>query len=587
MTARDGRWWNARSLLVCSTMFHGAVSGMAAQTVAGTVWEDAVGGVPVAGAFISLVADGGETIAQGFTSQTGTFLLTAPHGGEFRTKVERIGYRAWLSELYTLGSNERRESAIVVAREPVLLAPLQVKLTRPCYDDLGDAATLANVWEEVRKALEMAAWVERQDEIRFSLAEYERLLDPRDLSLQEVTRRDRRNVGLPPFESQSPRELLEAGYAAFRADTSAFFAPDANVLLSEEFKTAHCFGLRTAVGEGDEPLLGVTFRPRPSRGVPEIEGVLWVSRATAELRRVVFQYVNVPLWRGVERRHLGGELRFDRLPNGPFFISDWWIRLPVRGKVYVNLPGADRERAVLAAYKEVGGSAMEVLVDGRQVVNRLGPSVHGVVRSSSGTRGVEGARVVLRDWEAAARFARRDDVREGMLSAITDTAGRFEVRGLRKGTWVLEVTEPMAAGLGVPPIQRTLHVTEGEIQPVEVLSRSLDDMYAAICPASPLHRQEGAIVGVVREATSGEPVAGVAVEARWVAQRISVSPAGMVLVADEARYVEEVADGQGRFCFCGLPAGEAILVRESGTELGESIMLDRRIARRDIYLGRR
>ena len=313
VTAREGRWWSARALLLAVAMWQGAIESIAAQTVAGTVWEDAAGDAPVGGAFVSLVSAAGVTVAQGFTAQTGSFLLTAPHGGEFRIKVERIGYRAWVSELYALGGDERRDVAIVVAREPVLLTPLRVELTRPCYEDPSEAATLANVWEEARKALEMAAWVERQDKIRFSLAEYERVLDPRDLRLHEVTRRDRHDVVLPPFESRSPEGLAEVGYAAFRADTSVFYAPDTNVLLSEEFKAAHCFGLRT-VGEGDEPLLGVTFRPRPSRGVPEIEGVLWVSRATAELRRVSFRYVNVPLWRGVDRRRLEGELRFDRLP---------------------------------------------------------------------------------------------------------------------------------------------------------------------------------------------------------------------------------------------------------------------------------
>lgn len=60
-----------------------------------------------------------------------------------------------------------------------------------------------------------------------------------------------------------------------------FYAPDAEVLLSDAFLDSHCFSLREATVQG-EARLGLTFEPVPGRTIPEVRGVLWWTPKTLD-----------------------------------------------------------------------------------------------------------------------------------------------------------------------------------------------------------------------------------------------------------------------------------------------------------------
>ena len=61
----------------------------------------------------------------------------------------------------------------------------------------------------------------------------------------------------------------------------------------------------------------------------EIKGVLWVDQSTAELRELIFRYVNAGL---MERFRAGGFARFRRLPSGSLIVDDWALRAPTLEK---------------------------------------------------------------------------------------------------------------------------------------------------------------------------------------------------------------------------------------------------------------
>ena len=256
--------------------------------------------------------------------------MAAPGPGEYRIRVQRIGYANWVTESYALAAGQTLSITVEVPRQPVRLGDLRVEVTGSCLDDPRQGEALATVWEEARKALETAVWAEDRGEVTFTLTEYERTLDPRSLTTLEAESRTRRNVRLPPFRSLPASRLVSRGYAIVDRDSSVFYAPDATVLLSEEFRDTHCFGLRRDEVEG-EARLGLTFRPQRRSDVVQIEGTLWLDEESAALREVRLQYRNVPLPRGVDRRRVGANLVFDRLPDGPVLRPRLVDPLPDRG----------------------------------------------------------------------------------------------------------------------------------------------------------------------------------------------------------------------------------------------------------------
>jgi hypothetical protein len=129
-----------------------------------------------------------------------------------------------------------------------------------------------------------------------------------------------------PFRSQDAALLATDGYVVERDGEVIYYAPDADVLLSDSFAATHCFQL--AAPPEDEPgLIGLAFRPiEAARARRDIEGTFWIDRATAELRSLDFAFTNMPA--ASERAEPGGRVEFTRLPDGEWLVSRWHIRMP-------------------------------------------------------------------------------------------------------------------------------------------------------------------------------------------------------------------------------------------------------------------
>ena len=116
-----------------------------------------------------------------------------------------------------------------------------------------------------------------------------------------------------PFRSQDAAILARDGYAVEESGEVIYYAPDADVLLSDTFAATHCFQL-TDAPPGQPGLIGLRFRPvEAARDRRDIEGTFWLDRASAELRSLDFTFTNLP---GVaERVEPGGRVEFTRLPQ--------------------------------------------------------------------------------------------------------------------------------------------------------------------------------------------------------------------------------------------------------------------------------
>ena len=579
---RVSKTWLAAGLLVALASWPWVAAPLAAQTVNGIVRETD-GGPLISGGFISLLNAAGEAVQADFTAADGAFSLRAPGPGAYRVQVKRIGYADWLTEPYQLTAGQRLAVTVEVPPRPVQLGDIRVAVTSSCLDDPSQGAELSTVWEEARKALETAVWAEDRGEVTFTLTEYQRTLEPGSLATLESESRTRRHVRLPPFRSLPASRLEDAGYAIVTPDSSTFYAPDATVLLSPEFRDTHCFGLRRDVVE-DEPMLGITFRPRDSRDVVEIEGTLWLAEESAALRRVQVQYRNVPLPLRARRALVGADLTFDRLPDGPFYVRDWWIRFPIGGRsrrigrVGLSTPPA----AILVGYRQVGGTVSDAFVGG--VSFEVGEGVvAGLVRDSASGEPLAGADVVIRDWDDAAAFAPRPDPSSTPFSAITDETGAFQIAGLPDGTWAVGVDHPQLRAAGVRLNESRVVVDDRTSDPVELWTPSTDTLFERVCPGESPRGSAGAVVGFARAADTGLPAPNVEVEVVWRVRRLQGSGRSAI-VSEQSEYAGGESDERGRFAICGVPLGEPVLLRPRGADEGAELELVTRLAWRDVFI---
>ena len=555
-------------------------SAAAAQRISGTV-QEVEGGRLIPGGFVSLLDAAGEAVQADFTAADGAFSFAVPGPGEYRIRVQRIGYANWVTEAHALAAGQSLAIIVEVPRQPVRLGDLRVEVTGSCLDDPRQGEALATVWEEARKALETAVWAEDRGELTFTLTEYERTLDPRSFVTLGSQTRTRPNVRLPPFRSLPAPRLAAEGYAVVDRDSSVFYAPDATVLLSEEFRDAHCFGLQRDEAEG-EARLGITFRPQRQSAVIEIEGTLWLDEASAALREVELRYRNVPLPRGAERRRIGANLVFDRLPDGPFYVRDWWIRFPIAGRpTQLGFAGLSVPRqAVLVAYRQTGGRVADAFVGGRSFGTGAGV-VAGVLRDSVSGEPLGGADIVLRDGDDAAAFLPRPTAAEARFSAVTNEAGAFRVTGLPDGVYALGVDHPRLRTVGVR-LNEIRVVVEGRTSAaLELWTPSAETVFTRTCPGSAPYGTSGAVVGVARDAATGLPVPGVEIEVLWRVRNVQFA-GREVLVNDRTESAGDVSGEQGEFVICRVPLGETVLLRQKGAGEGVGFDLVTRVAWRDV-----
>lgn len=301
---------------------------LGAQTVLGTA-VDGSDGTPVAGAFVILVdAESGVERDRGLTTRAGTFRLASGRPGSYLLRLQRIGFETLVTEPFPLDDGEVLSRRLQVSSSPIELTGIEVFGRREpsqCGTPAGEAVELSRVWAEARKALEATAWTDRQSYYRFDALLVRQALDDEGRKVGDPIFDPIRIYGRHPFRSVQASDLAYGGWIQKHGNALKFYAPDAEVLLSDSFLRRHCF--RLVRGDSVAPgLLGLEFEPRPNGWVPDIAGVLWIDRGTAELRQLDYGYVNVDLPIHVD--YAGGNVRFDQLPDGGWIVQWWEIRTP-------------------------------------------------------------------------------------------------------------------------------------------------------------------------------------------------------------------------------------------------------------------
>jgi len=314
----------------------------AAQTVHGRVVEAGTG-QPVAGAIVLLVDANGGHAAATLSDAAGAYRVTARGAGTYTLRVERVGYTATTSAPVTLAAGETVQRELMAdVRRVVLDSVVATGSARRCAGELMNGAQAATLWDEARKAVHSSVLALEGGTYRFVTETREREVSlPAGRLLNESTELHT-SIGLP-FRTLSAEELVNGAYVVMTSGVVTMYGVDAQAILSDTFLRHHCFGMR---GGGPERpgLVGLEFVPLEGRVQPDVHGVLWIDRASAELRYVEYGYTNLRFRGPVER--LTGRLDFQRLPNGMWVTESWVLVVPMLQK-----EGNDWNQASMDRYR--------------------------------------------------------------------------------------------------------------------------------------------------------------------------------------------------------------------------------------------
>lgn len=544
-------------------------AGAVAQEVRGTVVA-ADAEVPIDGAFVSLVDADGAEITSALTSPDGAFLLHAFDRGRYRLRVQRIGFETWLSETFEAGPGVTVTRRLPVSVRPVDLSELTVAVEGRCARRPGAGHELLRVWEEARKALRVARWTEVTESIRFELLRWDRLLQPHSWRVESEDTSRGWKTGRSSFISLPAAQLAANGYVQ-RDEQSAyhFYAPDADVLLSDVFLEDHC--LRLVHGEGEnEAWVGLAFEPAERPFAPDVKGVLWLDPLTAELHHMEFEYTRLDRVDLPSDAWAGGRLEFRRAPTGAWFASRWWIRIPVhrrgvRPTLQRGVGGnflSQRLATSLEAYREVGGEVVRLaLPDGREIAMGEWGTLVGRAVSAVNDEPVVDATVRLVGTDRSTR---------------TDSAGRFEIDFVAPGRYTVALEHPDPRLIGVPVDERDVTVTGEGIARLR-LELSSERLVRRLCAPADAEGVSASrplgLLGRVKIQETGEPLPDALV---WLRAGQREEP------------VAVQADDGGSFLVCGLDptglvaqaTGQGLLGRPDTIALPESglVMHDLEVA---------
>jgi hypothetical protein len=511
----------------------GFARALAAQTVQGSFVDPA--GQPVAGARAILRDAAGRDAATATTGVDGAFVLRARAAGSYTLRVERIGYELTETQPFALTAGETVERRVAANPRRIVLQAIVAESRSRCTPRPGSGPQTATVWGEARKVLGSARESAESGGHRYVVRRYWRWLDAPGQTILVDSVATAELASGTPFMAVPLDRLSRNGYVEPARSELVFHAPDARVLLSDEFQERHCFALQ----QGENGLIGLSFEPL-SNTLPEVRGVLWLDRATAELRRLEYRYVRIPRM-PPEGEGAGGWMDFTRLADGRWIVGRWAIRMPLVADTRTRPRGASNATPyILLGIREEGG---EVLSAGRvgeapvQLATIGAGTVAGMVWDSIAGGPLAGARVSVAGH-----------------GAVADSAGRFSITGLTAGAYQLTFTSPRLDSLRYAPPPVRVAVREGETMQQVLAIPPLAVVWASACGFAPAGT--GTLVGVVRGPT-GQPAPGVRTSVQWAGEQPGTAGA--------------TTDSAGVYRACGVPAEVPLTVRVAARDASVSV----------------
>ena len=302
-----------------------AARSLGAPVVRGSVVDSATSR-PVSDFTVQLIDSAGASVAAALAQPGGRFTLHAPAAGMYRLRVLRTGFRRTQTPPFRVGADETVERAVTMPQISVALAGIRIVGEQRCENMPDGGEAIATVWDEARKAVQAVQLTGSEQRLRMYVREYTRSVSLRDDEITNEQSSERQGLSANPYMSPDAASLARDGYVQRRPDGTWYYAPDAAALLSDAFVGTHCFHLQNDAVTGDS-LIGIAFEPVRRRPPPDIRGVLYVDRRSAELRELRYAYTSLPAAAG--EHDFGGRVTFQRVPGGGWIIREWLVRGPM------------------------------------------------------------------------------------------------------------------------------------------------------------------------------------------------------------------------------------------------------------------
>jgi hypothetical protein len=168
-------------------------------------------------------------------------------------------------------------------------------------------------------------------------------------------------------------------------------------------------------------------------------------------------------------------------------------------------------------------------------------------------------------------------------TSVTDSGGRYRIDDVGRGRYLVGFFHPMLDSLTLQPILREVEVAGNLSLRIDLGTPSGARLRGAFCGARAAG-SGGALVGVVRNATDADPVAGATVTAEWMDLELGKRSA----IQRPARLTTTTA-ANGWFALCGVPGpGTVALHVQRTADTSDRVEVDvpaDGFARRELYIG--
>lgn len=492
---------------------------------------DSGSGQPIRGAMVTLSEDPDRVVSRRLTDVLGIARFR-PEAGVYGIEAQMIGHLTGRRTGIAVSAGTRVELVISLDPTAIPILGVDVDVDERCAVRPEEGLQVAQVWGEIRKALEAARWTADRGLYEYRIERGIRDIDRRTGQVlnEEIARRE--GYAPAPFETLPAARLVAEGFVQPAPDGggSIYYGPDAEVLLSDDFLDTHC--MRAIVGRGArEGWIGLSFDPVRERRVPDIGGTLWVDPESWELRHLDYWYENLRL--DVAVRDIGGDIRFQRLPDGTWIIPEWTVRVPLLGRGR-DLRGRPRIHQV--GVREETGRVLRVRHrDGRVLLTAGSGTIEGTVVDSLGSSPVQGARVEL--------------VGDGR-TATTDASGGFVFTDLEPGRYHVTLGGSAAAPYENRTGQVTVSVEADRVTPTRLRIPSRMESLTRLCDpeaASDDRRHHGRVVGRIVDQATGLALPGARVAINWNVTN------GLALIGDS----------EGRYAACAVPRSAVLSMTPS------------------------
>lgn len=516
---------------------------------------EAANGKPIVGANVIVFDSAGLTIGGGFSDQRGRIDLPTPTRAPFRVRADKVSYDTWISVvLRPSGKQIHVRIGMMPTRVPGVVAATQAS----CQQLGGPGTPAGDLWVEMRKALTASALTEAKGLVQLDVDLYERALD-RNLGIVAERVEQRTNIPRRPATGIT-WDQLDSARRGDAAGREVYRAPDAAILLSDQFVKTHCFAAIRGYGP-ENGLTGLEFKPARIGSQPELTGVIWLDPRGNSLRYLNFDYVNLPIPLRLARTT--GRVEFQQLPGGQWIVPRWYIRMPRTARVtstFIGSPPVVRDS--LVGFQEVGGAARpagskraEVASDSSSSLNPAGTATPvagptgsatlvGIVYDSTTGMPVKGVVVST----GVGRFKTR-----------TSDGGRYElvIDGALADKVVFD--HPRLRLLRIPERVQTVSVAPGAKGQAVVIVPSYATLRNRLCGQNETGTDaQGMAVGYVKD-ESGSPVRNAHIWATWQIQWIEQN--GRLVSTNQQRTVETDTGPDGSYLLCGFTKGAKITAK--------------------------